>query len=247
MEKKNTLDTTLKTSKGVSDDPLAESKRNNNKLKARVANLEKSYDIMKAKCKTFEEQLEKERNDRNKYQEDFYKMKSKKTILEKENKDLKDRLTQLELQLGHAANQISILENTASKNFIRHQEESPEKDLQVQDLEDSVDFDPMINIIPNQNKITQSIQEYKKQTKEKKSPKKQKISKNKTIEIVYPKGTTEETRLFMELNSLLVSTMKMTLPIIMESWGNDNEMSFITATPHRALDQSLNDTDNMID
>jgi hypothetical protein len=252
MDKKNNtlkqsqMNTTLKTSNGISDDPLAASKRNNDKLKARVANLEKSYEMMKTKWKTFEDQLEKERTDRNKYQEEFYKMKSKKTILEKENKDLKDRLTQLEFQLGHAANQISILENTASKKLVRHREESPERDLQVQDLEESVDFEPMINIIPNTNKITQSIQQYKKSTQEKKTPKKQKVVKNKTVEIVYSKGSTEETRLFVELNSLLFATMKMTLPVIMESWGNDNEMSFITATPYRAMDQSLNDTDNLI-
>ena len=85
----------LKSSKN-SEDPLTISKKNNEKLKARVANLEKSYEIMKTKCKAAEEQLEKERNDRNKYQEDYYKVKSSKEIVVKENKDLNEKVAFLQ-------------------------------------------------------------------------------------------------------------------------------------------------------
>lgn len=42
------MSTMLKSSKGA-EDPLAASKKSNDKLKARVLNLEKSYEIMKTK------------------------------------------------------------------------------------------------------------------------------------------------------------------------------------------------------
>jgi len=253
MDKKNNTSlrqSQLKSSKGSSEDPLAASKRNNDKLKARVTNLEKSYEMMKTKCKTLEEQLDKERSDRNKYQEDYYKMKSKKTISDKENKDLKDKMIQLELQLGHAANQISILEHNTTR-VTKRKDESPdiEDDMMVQDLDDSQEFDTMLNIIPETNMVSQSIQKFRKPAAEKKTPKKHKtIPKPKVSEIQYKVGSTEESNLFIELNCLVMTTMSMTLPIIIESsiGANVNDASFLTETPNKMLDRTLGDSQHIL-
>lgn len=231
------LNSSLKSSKGNNDDPLTVLKRANEKLKARVSNLEKSYELVKAKSKTYEEQLEKERNDRNKYQDDYYKVKAKKTIIEKENKDLKEKLTNLELQLGHAANQISILENNNTQfNNIQTKDFTLEQELKINDLDDSQEFDSILD--STQEKDTKYQHATKLQnlaTDSKGVPKKSKgASKSKTnVEFVYCKATIEETNLFLELNHLIVSTMDMTLPVIFENHQNKEEIddtSFISAS-----------------
>lgn len=174
-------------------------------------------------------------------------MKSKKVIIEKENKDLREKMIHLELQLGHAANQISILENNTTRANIQRKDHSPDPEFEINDLDDSQDFDSILNIVPEQkDTIANSIQKLRQATPTRKTPKKSKgIPKSKPgVEYVFPKQCTEETNLFIDLNSILVSTMNMTLPIILESVGNPegvNEASFISYTPDKALDHSMGD------
>jgi hypothetical protein len=237
------LNVSLKSSKGH-EESLAVAKRANDMLKTRVSNLEKSYEIMKVKCKTVEEQLEKERTDRNKYQEDYYKMKSKKTITEKDNKDLKEKIINYELQLGHAANQISILENNTTQfNNIHTKEYTLEHDMKINDLDDSHDFESILDSIPEtDSKINQVVRLQNIPTDSKGVPKKGKgaVKAKTSIEYVYCKATSEETNLFLELNHLIVTTMDMTLPVIFDNYQNKEELdetSFISAAPK--LDYSI--------
>ena len=198
----------LKSSKGA-DDPLTASKRNNEKLKARVANLEKSYEVMKTKCKSAEEQLEKERADRNKYQEDYYKAKSRKEIVIKENKDLNEKVISLQSQLQEAQEKIQLLENDTSKYNVKIRNNSPESVLKTQDLEDSQDLDAILNIVPEHKTIEESMSKPKETSKTRKAQKKLKnSSKIKPVtEIVYAKGSTEEANLYIELNTIVLDAL----------------------------------------
>ncbi len=240
--KQNNMNTSLKSSKG-SEDPLAASKRTNDHLKARVANLEKTYEIARSKLEVSEQSLEKERAERNKYQEDYYKIKSKKTIMEKENKDLKDKLTELQNLLSQAQIQINTIEKESTRNWSKQLQRSPDQELKVHDLDDSNDYDSGIDEIPERSTIQQNMKPIKEFIPKKKTPKKLKSFSKATVDLDFKvaKSSKEETNVFIDINSLMISTLNLTLPILLETDWNEYEdanSSFASLQSKGLLDQS---------
>jgi len=249
-----TLNTSLRSSKGITmDDPMAKAKKNNDKLKARIINLEKSYEIMKTKSTSLQDQLEKERTERNKFQDNYYKVKAKKDSIDKDNKSLLAKITDLELQLGHAVNQISILENNTTRfNNIITKEDTIQNELKVNDLEDTQNLDNFLQDDIDKE-IEVPISQLIKQSHQKKTPKKSKPKENKgkIVEYIYPKNTIEENNLFMELNWILIGTLDITIPVLMEEFSGKSNLvdtSFISITPQWKLEYSFDEeTEGQID
>lgn len=238
------MSTVLKSSKN-SEDPLATSKKNNEKLKARISNLEKSYEVMKTKCQTYEEQLEKERNERNKYQEDYYKIKSKKEIMSKENKDLITKVEELQAQLKLAQEQVHTFENESSKNYINiKHKESPKSAMKTQDLDDSEELDDILDLVPQNQNVEELNRKLKESAGSKKSPKKSKSSSKQKVqtEVVFAKGSTEEANLFLSFNNLILETIEISLPSLLctnlkPEYGEDDTL--ISIQPNLDTDVDL--------
>ena len=238
--KQNNINTSLKSSKG-SDDPLAASKRTNDHLKARISNLEKAYEIAKSKLEIAEQTLEKERIDRNKYQENYFNVKSKKTILENENKDMKDKIVELQSQLSQVQQQIKSFEKENTRNTSKQLQRSPDQELKVHDLDDSSENEFWNDDTQDKNN-QHTLKSSKENTTKKKTPKKlksfSKATNDSDLKVV--KVSKEETNLFIDINSILLSTLNMTLPILMEHNEEFDEInsSFVSLQSKGILDQS---------
>ena len=232
----------LKSSKG-SEDPLAASKRTNDHLKARIANLEKTYEVTKSKLEISDQTLEKEKAERNKYQEDYYRIKSKKSIIEKENKDLKDKVTELQNLLSQAQLQINSIEKESARNLSKQFQRSPDQELKVHDLDDSNEYDSGVDEIPERNTVVQIAKSIKESQPKKKTPKKLKSFSKASVEtdLKVVKVSKDETNLFIDINSLLLSTLNLTLPIMFETDNNefdDANSSFVSLQSKGLLDHS---------
>ena len=165
---------------------------------------------------------------------------------------LKDKIAELELQLGHATNQISILENNTTKlHNIQTKEINLENELQMHDLEASHDIESILNDSEDREVDCPLNLKIKNSHPSKKTPKKSKtVAKAKTVELVYPKTTIEESNLFLELNSILINTLNMTIPVLFSenSVGKDGlgDTSFISMTSNKKLEDSIDQETLMI-
>ncbi|CAI2369423.1 unnamed protein product [Moneuplotes crassus] len=245
------LNTSLRSSKGTNgDDPLAAAKKTIDKLKARISNLEKSYEVKKSKADTLEEQLEKEKKERNKFQENYYKIKTKKDSLEKDQKSYKERIAELEAKLNQANNKIAVLESHSMKpTNIQIPPSTLSKELELQDLKSGDDLDSFLSDTPmkgspkEESRKLQSSKDQK-STPKKKAPLKASV-KAKLSEPSQLRSVPEESNLFIEINTILLATLEMTLPLMISTPQTEKntleDTSMLSLTSNRKLEYSMYD------
>ena len=119
--------------------------------------------------------------------------------------------------MQEAQEKIHALENDTSKYQVKVRNFSPESEIKPQDLEDSQDLDAILNIVPENRTIEESMNKSKETSKTRKVQKKLKSSsKIKPVtEIVYAKGSTEEANLYIDLNKIILDALNSSVPTMM--------------------------------